>query len=134
VIPTIPKNSVTVARSDLVSVLARLDAVTERGGKLAHLVGFAFGAEEPALRLFLPNQPDAANDAIVAEFEGDASVRTAAQLAHIVELVDHMRGETLCIASDDNASAILITIPTDDAMLIVQMPCALPAQSQAAAA
>jgi DNA polymerase-3 subunit beta len=131
VIPTTPANSVIVDRTDLVGALTRLNAVVEYG-KLTGLVGFAWDPAEPVLHLSLPNQPGAADDVIAATTAGSAAVQTAAQIHHVIELVDEFRGEALCIATAGAGNPILITDPESDALLTVQMPCAVSSQARAA--
>ena len=90
---------------------------------MPHLVGLSWDPAEPVLRLSLPHQPDAADDVIAATVAGGAPVQTAAQIRHIVELVDEMRGKRVCVATDGAGNPILITDPADDAVLMLQMPC-----------
>jgi DNA polymerase-3 subunit beta len=133
VIPERPANGATVEHADLVAAITRLEAVSEHGKKLATLVGLRFDPVEPALRLSLPNQPEAANEEIPASVTGTVSIETAAQLRHVVDLVGEFHGKSICIASDGTSSPILITDPASAATLIVQMPCRVASfQSQAA--
>jgi DNA polymerase-3 subunit beta len=122
IIPKCPTNSATVDRTDLVAALVRLNAVSEHGEKLAALVGLAWEPAKPVLRLSLPNQPDAADDAIAATITGAASIWTAAQIAHIAELVDQIHNRNIRIATDGAGGAILVTDPDDDNLLVIQMP------------
>jgi DNA polymerase-3 subunit beta len=133
VIPAAPKNSVTVDHADLVAALTRLEAVPANEKNLQDLVGLSWDPAEPALHLSLPHQPGAADDVITATVAGDAPVQTAAQLRHIVELVDELYGKRVCIATAGAGNPILITETEDDATLVVQMPCRVSsAQSHAA--
>ena len=133
VIPAAPKNSATIDHADLVAALTRLEAVSEPSKTVATLVGLSWDPAEPVLRLALPHQPSAADDVIAAAVAGNAPVQTAAQLRHIVELVDELYGKRVCIATAGADNPILITDPEDDAILVVQMPCRVaPNQSRAA--
>jgi DNA polymerase-3 subunit beta len=123
VIPAASANSATVDHADLVAVLTRLEAVSAHEKNLQDLVGLAWGPAEPALHLSLPHQPGAAADVIAATVAGDLPVQTAAQLRHIVELVDELHGKRVCIASSGAGNPILVTDPEDAGHLIVQMPC-----------
>ena len=115
VVPETPANSATVDHADLVAALTRLDAVAKHSKRFAALVGLAWDPAEPVLRLSLPHQPDAADDVIAATVAGDAPGQTAAQIRHVVELVDELRGERVCIATAGAGNPILITDPEDDA-------------------
>ena len=123
VIPAAPANSATVDHADLVAALTRLDAVSAHEKKLQHLVGLSWDPAEPVLRLSLPHQPGAADDVIAATVAGSAPVQTAAQIRHVVELVDELRGKRVCIATAGAGNPILVTDPADDAVLMLQMPC-----------
>jgi DNA polymerase-3 subunit beta len=133
VIPAAPDNGATVDRADLVAALARLAAVATTERKIATLAGLEWSPAEPALRLSLPNETGVAADIIPATIAGSAPVRTAAQLAHVTELAKELHGESVCIASNGNDNHILVTDPDSDAVLVVQMPCAVPGQSSQAA-
>lgn len=133
-IPAAPENSATVDRDDLISALARLAAVTTGERKSFPLAGFEWSPTETALRLSLPSQPGVAEDVIAAAITGNAPVATAARLAHWKELVGELRGARICIASNGNRNSILVTDPGNDTILILQMPCVLPARSSQQAA
>jgi DNA polymerase-3 subunit beta len=133
VIPATPDNSATVDRDDLVAALARLAAVATGERKIATLAGLEWSPADPVLRLSLPNQDGVADDVIAAIIAGRAPVRIAAQLAHVTELADELRGESVCIASNGNGNPILVTDPDSDTTLIVQMPCRWSRQSSQAA-
>jgi DNA polymerase-3 subunit beta len=132
VIPAAPKNSVVVDRADLVGALERVGAVIEHG-KLAALVGLAWNSAEPVLRLSLPHQPGVADDVIAATVTGNSSIQTAAQVAHVVELFNELRGENVCIATDGAGNPVVITDPEDGAGQFLQMPCRIPLSSMRAA-
>ena len=70
---------------------------------------------------------------IPATTTGTLPVQTAAQLVHVTELAKELHGESVCIASNGNGNAILVTDPDSDAVLVVQMPCAAQGQSSQAA-
>jgi DNA polymerase-3 subunit beta len=123
VIPATPANSATVDHVDLVAALTRLDAVSAHEKKLQHLVGLSWDPAEPMLRLSLPHQPGAADDVIAATVAGGAPVQTAAQIHHVVELVDELRGKRVCVATVGAGNPILIADPANDAVLMLQMPC-----------
>ena len=113
--------------------MPRLEAVSEPSKTVATLVGLSWGPAQAELRLSLPHQPGAAADVIAATVAGNAPVQTAAQLRHVVELVDELHGKRVSIASNGAGNPILITDPEDDAILVVQMPCRVSsAQSHAA--
>jgi CTP:molybdopterin cytidylyltransferase MocA len=88
---------------------------------------------EPVLRLSLPHQPGMADDVIAATAAGDTPVQTAAQVRHVVELVDNLHGARVCIASNGAGNPILVTDPDDGAVLVVQMPCRTSPQQASAA-
>ena len=133
VVPESPANSATVDRADLAAALARLAAVVEPDKRLAPLVGLSWDPAEPALHLSLPHQLDAADDVIAATVAGSAPIQTAAQIRHVVELVDQMRTNSIRIATAGAGDPILVTDPEDDAILVMQMPCRVsPSQSRAA--
>ena len=52
-----------------------------------------------------------ADDVIAATIAGNASVQTAAQIRHVAELVDELRGKHVCIATAGAGDPILITDP-----------------------
>ena len=133
VIPAAPANSATVDHADLAAALTRLDAVSAPEKNLQALVGLSWDPAEPVLRLSLPHQPGAADDVIAAMVVGSAPVQTAAQIRHVVELVDELRGKRVCIATAGTGNPILVTDPANDGILICQMPCRVsPNQSRAA--
>jgi DNA polymerase-3 subunit beta len=123
VVPVAPKNNVVVDRAELGAALARLGAVAEDSKRVPALVGLGWDPADPVLHLSLPNQPGMADDIIIAATSGNAPVQTAAKITHITELVGQMQRESVCIASTDGNSPILITDPEDDALLVIQMPC-----------
>ena len=133
VIPATPANSATVDHADLVAALTGSTPCPRTRKNFSISSGCPGIPAEPVLRLSLPHQPGAADDVVAATVAGSAPVQTAAQVRHVVELVNELRGKRVCIATAGAGNPILVTDPADDAVLMLQMPCRVSSSQSRAA-
>jgi DNA polymerase-3 subunit beta len=105
VVPAAGSNSCCCVKSDLCSALARLSAVAG-GEAVLVLVALTWGADDSALRVFLPRQPDIGEDFVAAKVEGRA--RIALSLPKLREMIDNFScNEIVLEVSQDNGPMVL---------------------------
>jgi DNA polymerase III sliding clamp (beta) subunit (PCNA family) len=121
--------AVTVEHAALVQALERVKAVADPAVRAKPLCGLAWQDNE--LRLCLAGHPDAADDVIDAAVDGAG--RTAAQIGHLVELLESLNGKRVRIDAADALAPMLVTDPDDADFLAVQMPCRVPFETSRAA-
>ena len=124
IIPKQPKATCEVDRDDLVAALKRLDAVADPERRLAIAV-MSWGNNE--LTLSLDGDDVTAADVIAAETGGHC--RTAAQLAHLLELLQHLDSDRVRLGSTEPGEPILFTAPGDASTVMLQAPCSIPAMA-----
>jgi DNA polymerase-3 subunit beta len=128
-IPKPSNQAVTVERAALAQALERVKAVADPTVRARPLCGLAWQDNE--LRLCLAGHSDAADDVIDAMVDGAG--RTAAQIHHLVELLEGINSKRVRIDAADALAPVLITDPDDPDFLAVQMPCRVPFQTSQAA-
>lgn len=110
-------NTAVIERNAMVQALTRLKAVSEHGAA----IGLVWDSGATEMHLPLLRERDvAATEAVAGEFTGSA--RVAVSLRQLLELCEELADSETLLLECDGMGAIRVTTPSDDGVLVLQMP------------
>jgi DNA polymerase-3 subunit beta len=127
-LPKPSANTAIINRAELAQALARVLAIAEERNQ--RVVGLRWVERKPVLEI-LSVYGDAAADAIGAAVTGEGM--TALQIPLLLEELDALTGERLCLDSAGTMEPALLTDPDAEDVLMVQSPCSWPGMKSQAA-
>jgi DNA polymerase III subunit beta len=117
VIPKNQKNSLIINRLSLLSSLQRAAILTSDKFK-----GIRFNFEPGILKISSVNsEQEEANDELDVDYSGDA-IEIGFNVTYLIDVLNNIKEESVCIGLQDSNSSALITIPANDQFKYVVMP------------
>jgi DNA polymerase III subunit beta len=112
-------NSVEVDRLELIGALRRMLIVAVQEKTVTKVASLEWANDE--LSLGLLRQPDVAAD-VLPSTTGNGG-KTALDIVKFTGLLGALAGERVVLDAGDAISAVRITLPDDDDLVAIQMPC-----------